>query len=486
MRVALLTNLLMLTSVTACTQVKSDNLSLEPLKVDVGSSVPFLTKQNDFIYVDKSNLKPINSQRYKSASLYTSTGFAVVINDQGEYGVIDSKGKTIVNFTDKIISLEVENGLTFYKKEREYEKKMPIWNWEWNILGGAIKKEQTYHQVEIGVLETKQVLLEKDFPYLYDTYYLNMTSVDEHHIFWNECIYQIKKGRLHRVERHITELLGNKRFIKASGTNFSIYELNQKNAVHKELKGSETLTIQFGSERIVLNEINKERYAPEVPKLLVDTKTNDVYVFPQYDKVFPKAIKEATPAQIDFIKRTSLVYSIANSPYFLLGVFNNDHDIWAYDWLYLDINGQVVEHLDLDSFKVADQIGRLVWPSKEMILPHQKVTSVKYYADSNELYLVNVKGKEGDSMYGVWDRKGQLWSIEPEYTSILALDTAKGIYALQKGKEGNYVLYNNDKKEDVGMRAYKYISYDGSVQVILEGRLVSYYIDIYTGKEYLE
>lgn len=121
-----------------------------------------------------------------------------------------------------------------------------------------------------------------------------------------------------------------------------------------------------------------------------------------------------------------------------------------------------------------------------MVIPHQKVTSVKYYTGSDELYLVNIESTEGDSKCGVWDKNAQLWSIAPEYTSILALDIAKGIYALQKEKDENYTLYNQIKKENIGAKAYKYIYSDGLVQVNLEDKTVSYYIDIYTGRAYLE
>ena len=46
------------------------------------SGVPFLTKQNDFVYVDKTNLKPVIEQKFKIASLFTATGFAIVGNEK--------------------------------------------------------------------------------------------------------------------------------------------------------------------------------------------------------------------------------------------------------------------------------------------------------------------------------------------------------------------------------------------------------------------
>ncbi len=157
------------------------------------NTVPFLTKQNDFIYIDKTSLKPVMNDKFKAASLFTPTGFAIVGNEKNESAVIDKNGKIVLDYSADEINLDIVNNLTFYKREIEYEKKMPLWKWDWNIMGSGVKKEQTYHKIEIGVLETKQVLLSEDFPYLEDNYYLNFVSVDENHVFWNGNLYEIKK-----------------------------------------------------------------------------------------------------------------------------------------------------------------------------------------------------------------------------------------------------------------------------------------------------
>ncbi len=46
--------------------------------------------------------------------------------------------------------------------------------------------------------------------------------------FGMEVFTKSKKGRLNKIENNITELLEDKRFIKASNSNFTLYELNQK------------------------------------------------------------------------------------------------------------------------------------------------------------------------------------------------------------------------------------------------------------------
>lgn len=483
----------MLTSITACAQEKKDNSPDVLIKTKTINSVPFLTKQNDFIYVDKTSLKAITDRKFRSASTFTPTGFAIVENEKSEYAVIDEKGEIVLDFSTSEINLNVINGLTFYKRDLEYTKKMPIWKWDWNILGGDIQKEKDYHNIEIGVVETKQILLHKDVPYLEDNYDLNFITVDDNHIFWNGILYEIKRNSLNKIEDNIIESLENKRFIKGSNGSFSINKLKHKEALHSGLRGSETLSIQFEKETIVLHEIDKERYAPEVPKLLLDSKTNAVYPFPQYEKVFPKHIIKATDTQINFIKKVSLLYSITNSPYFLLGVFNYDHDIWAFDWLYIDTEGNVADSIDIYNFKVLDQVGNLVWPDRKMILPDKfidknwKFGKINSFQSMNDLYLIPIEDENKLRTMGLWNRREHAWAIKPEYHTISVLDTEKQIYALQKEQDGLYLLYDNKNKQNIGSQAYQSINSDGLVTVKLnEEQTIYYYIDIYSGKEYKE
>lgn len=493
MHALVISSLFMSLSLIACTQEKkSDFSSISSTRKSI-NSVPFLTKNDDFVFVDKSTLKPITNQKFKWASVFTPTGFAIVANEKNESAIIDQSGKIVLDYSPESIEVDVVNGLTFYKKEIEYQKKMPIWNWDWNILGGGIKKEQTNHKIEIGVLETKQIILNDDVPYLEDYYYLNIQSVDEEHVFWNQWLYKIKNQRLHKVENNIVELLEKNRYIKSSNESFSIYKLNQKKALHSGLKGTESVFLKFGNESIVLNSINKDRFHPTVPKLLLDILTNDIYSYPQFEKVFPKEIINATASQIDFIKKTTLVYSISNSPYFLLGVFNYDEKIWAYDWLYIDTLGNVLDAIDSYSFKVLDRIGSVVWPDRKMILPDQfndkkwKFGKINYYGGMNDLYLIPTENDQELRTKGLWNSQQKKWEINPEYHDIAVLDIEKQIYALQKEKDGTYMLYNNEQNQQIGSKVYSSINSDGLVHIKQDSiKNIYYYIDIYSGKEYRE
>ncbi|WP_286403447.1 hypothetical protein [Myroides odoratimimus] len=119
MKVAVLSTLLILISIITYAQLRKDKSSLNMPQVEPSQLIPFLTKQNDFIYVNKDNLKPFNGIKYNSASAYTSTGYAMVINNKGASVVIDTNGKEVLEVGESEIDIEVVNGLTFYKKQRE-------------------------------------------------------------------------------------------------------------------------------------------------------------------------------------------------------------------------------------------------------------------------------------------------------------------------------------------------------------------------------
>jgi len=143
-----------------------------------------------------------------------------------------------------------------------------------------------------------------------------------------------------------------------------------------------------------------------------------------------------------------------------LGVFDYDHDVWAFDWLYIDTKGNVVDNIDTYNFKVLDQIGYLVWPDAKMIIPHQyieknwKVGKINSYEGMNNLYIIRVEDVSKKlRMKGLWNKEKNTWEIKPEYYAITVLDAEKEIYALQKEENSLYTLYDNkNKKNKINMR----------------------------------
>lgn len=452
--------------------------------------IPYLTENKDFIYVDRDLKKQVDASFFK-ASPFLSTGYAIVEDKERKNAVIDSKGNLVVDYTDESIVLNVVGNLTLIKKVLDYDKKMPIWRWDWNILGSSIIKNKTYHKVDIRVLETNQIILSEDIPYDENSYSLNCELLDENHFILNDILYEVKNKRLKKIKSDIVYALDKGRYIPNSETKFSIYSTNSKKPLLSDLVGTNELHLIVNNQSLLLDSINLDRFSPIVPKLLKERKNGRVYVFPQYDKAFPSHINHANENQLGFLKEVSLVYSIHNSPYFILGRFNYDHDIWAYDWMYLDEQGNLLSEIMVKDFYMMDRVGYVVWPDKYMILSKKelekdwKIGKIEYVYQSENLYIVEVKQEGKKTRKGIWNADTKEWGLDPSFTSIQFVDSKNQVFALQEEVDGEYYLYNYELKERIGVNSYNLIYSDGMVQVKTEGNEeVYFYIDMVTGKEY--
>lgn len=450
------------------------------------SWIPYLTQNNDYIYVDKNLNKQIDKSFYR-ANKFSRTGYAMVRNQENKDAIIDSKGNYIVDFTEESLTLSTFRDLTFVMKKLEYDKKMPVWNWDWNIMGGDIKKTKRYIKYEIKVLETNQVLFTKDIQYGYENYTVSYDSLDENHIVMNNTLYEFKNRKFKKIRTDIELVLNDKKYITTSEQKFSIYAINSNKPLFSDLVGTDKIELSINNQAFVLDSINQDRYAPIVPKLLQDPKSNKIYAYPKYDKPFPTQIKYATDEQLLFLRDVSLIYSVDHSPYFILGRFNYDHAVWAYDWLYIDKEGKLLNEINAKDYYILNRVGYLVWPDQYLIISKNelekgyKIDKISYVYQSTDLFIVRLKGgKEG-----VWDRKSSTWLLTPENYSVDILDLEQKIYAIQKEKEGKFILYNNKTKQQIGSKSYDSISGYGYVRLTNEkGEHLYFYVDVYTGKEY--
>ncbi len=451
--------------------------------------IPFQTKNKQFVYVDSTFNKKL-PQQFHWAQPFTYTGYALVANEKDQMGIINSRGEFIENYSEAQVELLDLGQLTLAMKRQEYDKNLPFWKWDWNILSSYIKKTGTYVKLEIRVLESNQVLLKKDIPYDENEYNLVTYALDAKHLVLNGNLYLIKDQRLKKIEGNIEMPLENGRYIPASTDRFTIHDIQSKKPLLSNLTGLDKIDLLWKNETILLDSVNQERFTPTIPKLLKDHKTGSIYAFPQYDKAFPKQIKQATAAQIAFLKEISLVYSVTNSPYFILGRFNYDHAVWAYDWLYIDKDGNLLDSIKAPNFYILDQVGNLVWPDKLMLLPanaiekNWKTGKIKYVYSSEDLYLIDVKRGDLNPTKGLWNAVTKAWDIKPGFEHIEILDGERQIFALQEHKDGRYTLYNNKTKQHVGNKSYMTINPNGWVKHKNQDN--GYFIDIVTGQEYKE
>lgn len=454
--------------------------------------VPFLTKNNTYIYVDNA-LNTVINEPFAKAYPFTKTGYAIVENANYQSAIIDNRGVFVVPYTDGYLSIKEVNGVTLMVQKITFDKKLPIWKWDWNIMEGSVKKTAKYVRIVVRVLETDQLLFDKKMEERNNDFNFNEKRLDELHFVWNNDLYRIENRRFKKVKTSIDGVLDKGRYILSSKNKFAIWDVKTNKEVFRNLVGKASISVVVNKEKTLLDSINLDRFTPRIPKVLYDDKTENTYVYPQYDKVFPKHITVETAEQAQFLKDVDLIYSVNNSSYFLLGKFNNDHDVWAYDWLYLDDKGKVHTHITVSDFFVSDRIGYLVWPSPSMVVSSEHINKgwrlhkVKYIHGSGDLFVVRLL-QVGDNQerYGLWNRTAQKWEISPEYTVITVLDSERGLYATQKEKDGAYSIYNNAIKQQVGQKTYAGINADGLVKQRTEQGTYYFYINLETGEEYKE
>ena len=111
--------------------------------------ITYLTKNNDFIYVDRNLKKQIDGS-YAHAGKFTETGYAIVTNQDRKSAIIDATGKIVVDYTEHEVEITVVQNLTLLMIDYEYEKKMPFWKYDWNIMGGDVKTTITTINLKSG------------------------------------------------------------------------------------------------------------------------------------------------------------------------------------------------------------------------------------------------------------------------------------------------------------------------------------------------
>lgn len=454
--------------------------------------MPYLTLREGYVYVDRKLNRQIE-EGFTYAEPFLPTGYAIVGDKEHRNAVIDSEGNLTQDYTEDDIELSQAGGLTLIKVVREYEKKMPIWKWEWMFMAKGIKKEQTYHQVEIRVLETNQVIVSADVPYYEDSFSLNHNLLDQNHLILDDVLYEIKNSKLKKLKSGIPYSLSGGRYIAHSNDKFSIYRAGVKQALFPNLSGITEITVVVNGQQLVMDSINLDRYGYVTvpPKLLHDSKNDKIYVFPQYDKALPKEIDNATEEQVRFMKDVSMVYAIPNSPYFILGRFNYDHDIWAYDWLYVDEEGNLYDEIEAVDFYILDQVGYLIWPDKYLIFNDTELQAkigrrgIQIISQSDDLYIVKTQSDNGGEKQGLWNAASQNWEIKPDYHAVKALDGEAQIFAIRKDGDGDYYLHNNRTKTRLGKNTYKDVYASGLAYIVdYTNGDKHFYIDILTGKEY--
>lgn len=447
---------------------------------------PYLKKNDTYIYV-ASDFTPVLPTEYTHADLFTSTGYALVENEQEEYAVINQAGETVVPFSKRYLSLQVlTDQLTVVMRRETYSKTSRFWEWEWNIFSGL---NTTVHRqkFEVFILETNQVLYSEKHS---DKASLpsHVQVLDDQHFVFNETLYIRKGKRLVKQANHIIDTFSTGRVLQQNGTKYSILNVDQKRPELHNLEATDQLSFLVNGEKIILSGVNQRRYYSTIPHFLYQPDNQTYRTEPQFDKAFPKAITLQTPAQLDYLQKVSYVNSIPDYPYFILGVF--DYDTWSYDWKYVSETGQLLDSIEAPDFFVLDVVSRVHRPHTSALITADQLpknTTLKKITKNsslNHVFKVTIKDNACVERVGLWNTQTKKWDLTPIYQDLYWLDVDLGLLAVAQ-EEYRYQLYDYETKQALTSSIYKSIYASGWVCTVDEaGKQQQFYYDFKTQKEY--
>lgn len=449
---------------------------------------PYLTKNHTYIYVDHTN-QPVIATPFITANLFTSTGYAVVENQEGQFAIIDKKGQLTVPFQDRYISLQVlNNQLTAVYTRETYTKNSRFWEWEWNIFSG-LKTEVQRQKFEVYILETKQVLFSEQLSAKASlpTY---IATVDADHFIFNKTLYKRKGQRLSKQKNNIIHQFEPNKLLQQNGSQFAIFSIESKAPILEDLEATNQLTLEVNGKELLLKEVNKSRYYTEIPEILFNAKTKEYWIEPLFDRTFPKKIKTQNEADLAYLQKVSYINTVPDYPYFILGVF--DYDNWMFQWKYLAMDGTLLDHIDAPDFFVVDALSRIQRPHKTDLISANEIPSnwsleaVTKYKGFTTIFKITLKQEGQSNRYGLWNTQTKQWELQPIYRDFYWLDVERGLLALAK-EDRQYVIYNYKTKKTITETIFTYIDTSGWVtQLNAEGKEIRFYFDFTTAKAYKE
>lgn len=450
---------------------------------------PFLTKHKKFIYVD-ADFNSVIAGEYKRASLFTVTGFAVVMNESFQSAVIHKKtGALVIPFGPHEIDLAVVNGITLFRKTLDYNSPKRFWNWSYNLFSG-LNKTVMRSSIEIGIIETNQRLFFKRM--MANTYpkpNLSPVAIDKEHFLLNSTLYRIKDRKVSKLKNNIVRLTALNTLLKKHKAAYSLLSVSGKKLINESFVAAEGWQFNTSYETIQPRGLNERLMPNSFPKILKGKKSGKIYSYPDFDKSLPTEISGADTTVIQQLKNISVIVSVPASIYFLLGYPVNENN--RYGWLTIDQYGNLLSDLPVENFYVTSQLGEVLWPDKANILPGEalkdgwalhKLTKV---SGPGKRFIAVLK-KEDKQLTGVWDQSGQNWLIPAVYNKLLVLDAEKDIYAVEQVKDGGYQLYHAKTGSGISNNFYHTIAANGYAgRKDNNGTVVYFFIDIYSGKEFI-
>ncbi|MTG98232.1 MULTISPECIES: WG repeat-containing protein [Myroides] len=411
--------------------------------------VPFLAKNKLYGYWDQAKNVVIAPQ-YLSAKVFTSTGFAVVTDNKGKVGVINTKNKVVVGFRFRSIELYVVRKFTVVSALRYYTVKTRFWEWKFlpnfNILSRnssfspLFDKDVNRARHSVFVLETNQTIARVSSS-LKSTQGLQKIPIEALSSKFIQIGHHLYKAKVNSFVKLLSNFKGTydhklKLVRQLRADKVKTYNLLGKKIKSYELIQSRVFPITYkGKEHLVYFKINESHWK-NPPTIYRDTKTSGRYfVNEQFDMPLPVHLKSLDLKQdrplLEIWQNVVNIDAVVSNNFFLIEVLPSDKTRTTNDFYILTTTGVLKDYLpDPLSYSVTSYED-LIWPNKYEIIAKEdfpvdsQFHKVRNIGFINEPYYYVSYQLQDELRTGLWDALNKRWIIQPEYHSLTVLKDLK-------------------------------------------------------------
>ncbi|WP_010251497.1 WG repeat-containing protein [Myroides injenensis] len=430
-------------------------------------------------YCDE-NKNILIAPQYSHVDFFTSTGYAVVKNEQGLFGVINQANKVIVSFRFLEIDLYVVRRYTVASVMRNYTVKTRFWEWKLfpniNFLSrnssflpvidrGSLREKRT-----VFLLDNKKILKVKKTTIAH--HYsrgeaIPIKSFSTKFLQIDEDLYKAKKKRFKKILSNFIGTCdhGLKLVRKVRSDKVRVYNHKGKRVKSYEIIQSCVFPITYkGKEHLVYFKTNESLIASP-PVIYRDTKGNGrFYVNEQFDMPLPVHLKKidlhTDRPLVDIWRNVVNIIPVVSKHFFLIEVKPDRVDQLGSNFYVLSRLGTLTDYipqgtaesvLSFIGYNVVNLMGEVIWPKKEEIVSGivleagETVINVECISEVVEpVYIVTVKRGE-HKLKGMWNANKKDWVLSPKYNSLRLLSN---LYSckFQLEKNGLFGIISLDNK----------------------------------------
>ncbi|WHT72183.1 WG repeat-containing protein [Myroides odoratimimus] len=412
---------------------------------------PFVDEKGMYGYCNQDK-QIVISQQYASGGLFTKSGYAVVRDKQGMYGVIDLENKEVLKCRYDRIELYEVGCFTVANIVQSYTVHSRFWQWKFlpnfNIMSTSSSfkplwgTEVIREKVTVLALDTRQVLdtktVTKDKLYRSGTS-IKIKQIGSKLIQVGDDLYFAKKDRLKRIVKKVVSTYDNGlRWVrKVNDDEVRVYNLKGKRVKSYEVIPQPIFPITYKGKEYKVSMQTAKSHLIAKPTICRDTIGNGRYYvnyeFDMYIPVHLKVIDIKSERSIQDIWKNLLnIYPVVSKHFFIVEVAPISTESRVNEFYILTKHGVLKDCLDKPSdYSITSYYNEVLWPAKELLIDQKDIPQgfllekIRTISSIKEpLYFVSIK-KDQVSRVGVWNVDLQEWLLSPIFYSLRLMDNIK-------------------------------------------------------------